>query len=162
MKTEQRTLRLQSLPENIHQVEQLVEDICDDYGLNQNYFGCINVALTEAFTNALEHGNKRDPEKTITIAFEKKSTGLTFNIKDEGQGFDYQRIPDVADDGKEKTFPGRGIFLIKSLSDDVNYVGKGNEIEIGFKISSIDFETAVDRIKKLQDYSKTTEKVLDS
>ncbi len=161
MKTEQRTLRLQSLPENIHQVEQLIEDICDDYNLNHSYLGCINVALTEAFTNALEHGNKRNPEKTITITFEKRSTGLTFSIKDEGEGFDYQSIPDVKDDGKEKTFPGRGIFLIKSLSDDVSFIGNGNEIEIGFKISSIDFETAVDRIKKLRDYSKTTEKVLD-
>jgi len=162
MKTEQRTLRLQSLPENIHQVEKLVEDICNDYNLNHNYFGCINVALTEAFTNALVHGNKNNPEKIITISFEKKSTGLTFNVKDEGQGFVYQTIPDVKDDGKEKTFPGKGIFLIKSLSDDVNFVGNGSEIEIGFKISSIDFETAVDRIKKLRDYSKTTEKVLDN
>ncbi len=162
MKTEQRTLRLQSLPESIHKVEQLVEDICEEYNLNNSYLGCINVALTEAFTNALMHGNKQDPEKIITITFEKKSTGLTFTVKDEGQGFDYQSIPDVKDDGKEKKFPGRGIFLIKSLSDDVNFVGNGNEIEIGFKISSIDFETAVDRIKKLKDYSKTTEKVLDN
>ncbi|MCD4665927.1 MAG: ATP-binding protein, partial [Bacteroidales bacterium] len=64
------------------------------------------------------------------------------------------------DDGKEKSFPGRGIFLIKTLADDVNFIGKGNEIEIGFKISSINFETAVDRIEKFKEYSETAQEVL--
>jgi hypothetical protein len=64
------------------------------------------------------------------------------------------------DDGQEKVFPGRGIFLIKTLSDDVKFVEPGNEIEIGFKISSINYETAVDRIKKLKDYSESAKKVI--
>ena len=57
-------------------------------------------------------------------------------------------------------FPGRGIFLIKTLADDVNYVGKGNELGIGFKISSINYETAVDRIKKFKDYTETAKKTV--
>ncbi len=160
MKQEQKKLRLKSLPESIHQLEGLIEDVCDDYNLNHNYLGCISVALTEAFNNALQHGNKNNPEKIISIDFEKTSTGLEFRIKDEGDGFDFKSIPDVKDDGKEKEFPGRGIFLIKTLADDVSFVGKGNEIGIGFKISSINYETAVDRIKKFKDYSESAKKVV--
>ncbi|MBM3434948.1 MAG: ATP-binding protein [Bacteroidetes bacterium] len=155
MKQEQQTLRLKSVPESIHQVEKLIEDICNFNNLNHNYLGCITVALTEAFSNALEHGNKNIPEKFITVNYEKSATGLSFSIKDEGNGFNYQTIPDLKDDGTEKVFPGRGIFLIKTLADDVRYIGSGNELEIGFKISSINYETAVDRIKKFKDYSNS-------
>jgi len=161
MRQEQKKLRLKSMPESIHQLEGLIEEICDDDNLNHNYLGCISVALTEAFNNALEHGNKNNPEKFISIDFQKTSTGLEFKIKDEGDGFDYKSIPDVKDDGKEKTFPGRGIFLIKTLADDVEFIGKGNEIEIGFKISSINYETAVDRLKKFKDYSESAKKVVE-
>lgn len=155
MKQEQQTLRLKSVPESIHQIEKLIEDICDSNNLNHNYLGCITVALTEAFSNALEHGNKNNPEKFITVNYEKSPTGLLFNITDEGTGFNYHNIPDLKDDGQEKVFPGRGIFLIKTLADDVKFSGSGNELEIGFKISSINFETAVDRMKKLKDYSNS-------
>jgi serine/threonine-protein kinase RsbW len=160
MRQEQKTLRLKSVPESIHEVERLIEEICDSNGLNQSYLGCISVALSEAFENALVHGNKRNPEKMIMITYEKTSSGLSFTIKDEGIGFNYQSIPEVKDDGQEKNFPGRGIFLIKTLSDNVSFVSPGNEIEIGFKISSINFETAVDRVKKLKDYSDSTSKVI--
>jgi serine/threonine-protein kinase RsbW len=160
MRQEQKSLRLKSLPQSINQVEKLIEEVCDDFDLNHNYFGCISVALTEAFNNALIHGNKNKPEKFIDINFEQGPNGLMFTVKDEGEGFDYKKIPDVKDDGKEKVFPGRGLFLIKTLSDDVNFNAKGNEIEIGFKISSINYETAVDRIKKFKDYSESAKKVL--
>jgi serine/threonine-protein kinase RsbW len=160
MKQEQKTLRLKSIPESIHQIERLIEEICDSNNLNHNYLGCITVALTEAFNNALEHGNKRNPEKFITVSFEKTSTGLMFNIKDEGEGFNFSNIPEIKDDGQEKIFPGRGIFLIKTLSDDVKFIEPGNELEIGFKTSSINFETAVDRVKKLKDYSESVNKVV--
>jgi serine/threonine-protein kinase RsbW len=159
MRQEQKTLRLKSKPESIHQIERLIEEVCDSNNLNHNYLGCITVALTEAFTNALDHGNKRDPEKFITVTFEKTSTGLMFKIKDEGEGFNFHNIPDVKDDGQEKVFPGRGIFLIKTLSDELRFIEPGNELEIGFKTSSINFETAVDRVKKLKDYSESAKKV---
>jgi serine/threonine-protein kinase RsbW len=160
MRQEQKTLRLKSVPESIHEVERLIEEICDSNNLNHSYLGCITVALTEAFTNALEHGNKRNPEKFITVNYDKTSTGLVFNVSDEGEGFNFHSIPEIKDDGQEKVFPGRGIFLIKTLSDNVKFVEPGNEIEIGFKISSINYETAVDRIKKLKDYSESAKKVI--
>lgn len=156
MRQEQKTLRLRSLPESIHQLEGLIEAICDDNNLNHNYLGCISVALTEAFNNALIHGNKEDQKKFITISYQKTSTGLSFSVEDEGKGFDYQNIPDLKEDGKEKVFPGRGVFLMKTLSDDLSFNKTGNRVELGFKISSINYETAVDRLKKFKEYSDSS------
>ena len=159
MRQEHKTLKIKSLQSNLYQVEHLIEEVCIDYNLEQNYLGCISVAVTEAFQNALIHGNKNNADKFIQIDFEKNSSGLHFRISDEGEGFDFAAIPDVKDDNTEKSFPGRGIFLIKSLADDVTFVGNGNILEIGFKISSINYETAVDRITKLKNYSDSKQKV---
>lgn len=153
MKQEQKTLRLKSIPESIHQVERLIEQVCDDNNLNHSYLGCISVVLTEAFDNALKHGNKNDPNKFIQVEFETTSTGLKFSITDEGCGFDYKKIPDNKDDGKDKVFPGKGILVIKLLADEVTFIEPGNRVELGFKTSAINFETSVDRLKKFQDYS---------
>ncbi|MCF8369060.1 MAG: ATP-binding protein [Bacteroidales bacterium] len=153
MKNEQKILSLRSVAESINQLEQMIEDVCDLYKLNHNYIGCVTVSLTEAFHNALIHGNKNVPEKKITIQMERSATGIAFSVRDEGEGFNPSIIPNVKDDGKEKTFPGRGLFLIKSLADDISFNEKGNEIKIGFRISSINIETSIDRMEKFKEYS---------
>lgn len=147
-----------SLPENIHQVEKFVEDICDEYNINNTYFGNILVALTEAVENAIVHGNNKNPEKNVEIIFVSKPEGLSFTIKDEGKGFDINQIPDPTDlNVNPDEQKGRGIFLIKSLADEVNFLKNGKGVEILFKISSINNEIAVDRINQLKNYSGTKE-----
>ncbi len=158
MKKKQRTLSLKSVPESFNQVEKLIEEICDEYNLNHNYLGCIITSVSEAFQNALAHGNKNVAEKLISISFKKMATGISFSIADEGEGFNYKDIPEVNDKAKELVFPGRGLFLIKSLSDDVTFNEKGNEISLGFKISSINIETTIDRVEKFQEYIKPSQK----
>ena len=95
MKNEQRTLRLNSEPQSLNKLEVLIQDVCDEYKLENTHFGCISVAVTEAFQNALVHGNKNDVSKQITISFEKTASGLNFSVEDEGPGFNYSGIPDV-------------------------------------------------------------------
>ncbi len=159
MKKEHATLRLRSVPESIHQLEALVEEVCDANNLNHTYLGCISVATTEAFQNALTHGNQNDPDKIITVDYQKTATGVTFTFTDQGSGFDHKAIPDIKDDGKERTFPGRGLFLIKSLSDNLTFNEKGNEVSIGFKTAGIDIETSIDRAQKFQVYKDSTQKI---
>lgn len=151
-------LVLASLPENIHKVEKFVEDICDEYNINNTYFGNILIVLTEAFGNAVTHGNGNDPDKQIQVIFEQKPEGLSFTVKDEGTGFDITKIPDPTDLNTDpEEAKGRGIFLIKSLADEIKYSDNGSTVEILFKISSINSEMALDRIKKLKEYSGVKE-----
>jgi serine/threonine-protein kinase RsbW len=160
MKKEHKTLRLKSVPESLHQLEVLIEEVCDANNLNSTYLGCISVATTEAFQNALTHGNHNDPEKIIVVDYEKTATGVSFRIADEGDGFDHGAIPDIKDDGKEKTFPGRGLFSILALSDSLSFNEKGNEISIGFKTAGIDIETSIDRAQKFKVYKDAAQKTV--
>lgn len=161
MKNEQRTLRLKSEPQSLSKLEVLIQNVCDEYNLNHTYFGCISVAVVEAFQNALEHGNQNDPNKEIHINFEKTPRGLNFSIEDEGLGFNYSEIADIKDDGKEKSFPGRGIFLIKSLCDQVEYNDAGNKITMGFKTAGINIETAIESQKNFNTVNQHSQKAIN-
>lgn len=147
-------LILPSLPENIHKVEKFVEDICDEFNINNTYFGNILVALTEAVENAMKHGNGNNPSKHVQIIFSSKPEGLSFIIKDEGNGFDLNTIPDPTDISVDADqVKGRGIFLIKNLADEVHFTENGSSVEVIFKISSINHELAVERMNLLKKYS---------
>ncbi|HPS45673.1 MAG TPA: ATP-binding protein [Bacteroidales bacterium] len=147
-------LIIPSLLDQMYQVEKFVEEICDEFNINNTYFGNIIVALTEAVENAIKHGNANNSSKKVEITFITKNEGLSFVVKDEGAGFNANTIPDPTDiNTKEEETKGRGIFLIKSLADEVNFLGKGNEVEIIFKIASINSEMAIERIQQLKKYS---------
>ncbi len=149
-------LTLDSTPENISSIERFVEEICDYYNINDTYFGNILIALTEAFKNALVHGNKNDPSRSIQLVFESKLKGLSFTITDEGSGFNPDNIPDPLDleiDPSIQT--GRGLFLIRSLSDKVEIKNEGRSIEMFFRISGIGHEAMKKRIGHFNEYFQT-------
>jgi serine/threonine-protein kinase RsbW len=93
-----------------------------DFGV---FFGFgITVAIDEALKNAIEHGNKNDAMKKVTFSYTVSNDVLTVNIRDEGDGFDYNNLPEVVVDEDS----GRGLLLIKNFMDDVSFNEKGNEI----------------------------------
>ncbi len=149
-------LSLDSRPENISSIERFVEEICDYYNINDTYFGNILIALTEAFRNSLIHGNLNDPSKMINVVFESKPKGLSFTINDEGEGFDPESVPDPLDlEISPDTKEGRGLFLIRSLSDKVNISDEGRSIEMFFRISGIGHEAMKKRISHFNKYYQT-------
>jgi serine/threonine-protein kinase RsbW len=138
---------------NLSQIEKFVEEICDLYYLNDSYFGNILVAVEEAVKNAIIHGNKSDINKKVILTYHTSSSGLTFRIEDEGEGFDYTNVADLLEcDESDVAKIGKGIFLIRSLADDVSYNDIGNSVEITFDISSMHRETTLSRINKLHQY----------
>lgn len=149
-------LSLESRPENISSIERFVEEICDYYNINDTYFGNILIALTEAFQNALVHGNQNNPSKMIQVVFESKPRGLSFTISDEGPGFDPESVPDPLDlDISPETESGRGIFLMRSLSDKMIVSDEGRSIELFFRISGIGHEAMKKRISHFNEYYQT-------
>jgi serine/threonine-protein kinase RsbW len=147
-------LTLESRPENISLVERFVEEICDYYNINDTYFGNILISLTEAFNNALIHGNQNDASRKINIVFESKPKGLSFIVSDEGAGYDPDEVPDPLDIEIE-TAAGRGLFLIRSLSDKTEIAKGGSSIEMFFRISGIGHEAMKKRITHFNEYFQT-------
>jgi len=144
---------------NVHKVEKFVEEISDLYHINNTYFGNLMIAVTEAVTNAIVHGNANDSSKQVRLEFTSDKKGLAFKVIDEGSGFDFKNLPNPLNgvNGEAENI-GRGIFLINSLADEVNFNESGNEIELIFKISSINQETSLDRVSQLKKYNTLSEK----
>lgn len=152
-------LIIKSKLSELNKLEAFVEQISDVYNVNSTYYSNILVALTEAVSNSIIHGNKEKENLKVQVVFESKNKGLFFSVKDEGPGFDFDNYPDPTDINiKDYENIGHGIYLMKSLSDTIEYNEEEKSVEIGFKISSINKELAVSRISALQEYFSTAEK----
>ncbi len=157
---ELKKLMIDSKLNNLYLAQQLVEEVCDEFNINNTYFGNISVAVMEAVKNAIIHGNKSSVDKQVTVYFARENASYIFVIKDKGEGFDYEDLPDPTD-VDNNAFTGTGIFLIKSLADKVEFKNNGNMIEISFFMNSINAALADDRANKLTAYrSNKTSKEL--
>lgn len=88
----------------------------------------IEIALTEALTNAMCHGNRMDGRKKVTVIGHINEHQATFTIADEGEGFDPTRVDDPTRDENVLRQGGRGLWLIHHLMDEVRYNEAANEI----------------------------------
>jgi len=130
-----RDFEFSSLPENLNIVESFVEQLRAELGLNDDIEANILVSLSEAVNNAIVHGNKMDPEKKVHMKMVKDEKLLTFSVEDEGNGFNPNEVTDpTAPENIDKP-TGRGIFLIRSLADSVEFFDEGRKIVITFLLN---------------------------
>lgn len=128
-------LDITSTSDNIRLVERLVEDVCDVFNVNEDSYGNILIAVTEAVNNAIYHGNKGNPDKRIKIGFESGEKNIKFSVADEGKGFDYDSLPDPTDPLNIDKPNGRGVFLMKNLADKVEFNNNGQEVLLTFNLN---------------------------
>ena len=128
-------LKIESSSDNIRLVERLIEDVCDVYNVNEDNYGNILIAVTEAVNNAIYHGNKGNPSLSVQIGFENQDKKITFSVCDEGQGFDYDSLPDPTDPNNIDKINGRGVFLMKHLADKVEFNQNGKEVLLTFNLN---------------------------
>lgn len=119
-------------------IEPLLYDLKDRYNIPDDRFYNLLIALTEAFNNAIIHGNKLNPEKIVELEIYCNNLELKIRVKDEGEGFDLSAIADPRSPENLLKENGRGIFLIKSLIDEAKFYPSknGSVIELLFKLSN--------------------------
>ena len=128
-------IQIPSLSENIRMIESFIDNAKDKFQLEDDIYGNIMIAVTEAVNNAIKHGNASDKEKNVHLSLSLNDGVIQFEIKDEGIGFDYNNLPDpTAPENLEKP-GGRGIFLMKNLSDEVTFRDEGRTVELNFYIN---------------------------
>ncbi len=127
-------IRFSSCFSNLSLVETYVERMKEDYNIADNLYGNMLLAVVEAVTNAIEHGNCKCDQKDVEFSVYKNSQTIKFKIKDEGQGFDPALVPDPTHPDNIEEPSGRGVFLIKKLADLVVFSDQGSTVEIDFKI----------------------------
>ena len=129
-------LSLASEIKSLHEVERLIDEVCTDYHINEDFYGNMLIAVTEAVNNAIVHGNKMNEKKSIEVVFEPTETEFMFQVMDQGSGFDYTNIPDPTSPENIEKPNGRGIFLMKNLADNITFHDNGKIVELRFKISA--------------------------
>ena len=125
-------LVLKSDLDDLRKVETVIDDLNAAADLGEEKYPNLLIAVTEAFNNAVLHGNKHDLTKKVTITAEAFSEGVVFKVADEGEGFDFDNLPDPTDPENLEKFNGRGVFLMNNLADAVEFNEIGNEVTLKF------------------------------
>lgn len=131
-------LVLTSNPKQVGKVEGFLEKVGKRAKLNETQFNKLLVAATEAVNNGIIHGNKRDPKKKVTLSCELVQLALIIRVQDEGPGVDPTTIPDPLAEENLMRENGRGVFLMKSLMDNVEFerVPEGSAVVMTLRLAS--------------------------
>ena len=112
-----------------------VVDVCNSVlskleagSFSQEDIFAVHLALEEAFTNAIQHGNKMDTEKQVKIDFSVGLEKVEVCVTDEGDGFDPEAVPDPRYGENLYRPEGRGLLLMRSFMDLVEFNERGNSV----------------------------------
>lgn len=115
-------------------VESFIESFVSHFQLSEELYGKVSLSVIEAVNNAIMSGNKQNPDKSVVVTAAKFEDKFQVTITDEGEGFDYNYIPDpTLSDNLEKD-AGRGLFLMKILSDELIFEKGGSKVTLVFKV----------------------------
>ncbi len=125
-------LKIKSISENLRWVEKFVDEISTDLSLTDEIYGNVLIATLEAANNAIVHGNKAQENKEVFILLTKEDSRIILRVQDEGDGFDFNNIPDPTAPENIEKINGRGVFLMKKLSDEIEFFDKGRIVQLTF------------------------------
>jgi len=112
-------------------VHELTEEILREAGFGDDDLYWLTVAVREAITNAVKHGNRMDPAKRVEAEFTVGAGELRVRVADRGEGFDIDSVPDPRLPENLLREKGRGIYYIRTFMDYVRYdilPGKGTTV----------------------------------
>lgn len=121
-------LTIKSDKTELFKVERFLSDLFSEYRLPKGNFNRSYLCISEAVLNAIEHGNGNDSNKNVLIRLGYAKGKIYIEIIDEGDGFNYKDLEDPTVRNNIKKESGRGIHIIKSLSDSIVYNKKGNSV----------------------------------
>lgn len=129
-----------SIPSNVLEIDlaivKILSAISQKIPLGEEDQWKLYTALYEAMINAVEHGNKFNVQKRVTIIYRIFATNwLAFKIRDDGPGFKPNSIPDPLAQENLLKPSGRGLFMIFKMMKKVRYNTSGNEITMYMQVS---------------------------
>ncbi len=128
-------LRLSSNPRVISKVETFLRGVNRILRLDEIQFNKLLVSTTEAVNNGIVHGNKMDPKKKVSVACEVNTSAVVVRVRDEGEGFDPKEVPNPVQKENLLRESGRGIFIMRTLMDHVNYFITPKGVEVVMRLN---------------------------
>lgn len=114
------TIRVPSDPEYLSDVDVFLEGTLRGFGTDESVVADIAISVSELVNNAMLHGNKSSGDKTVTVIIKRENDSVTVIVSDEGGGFDPTDIPDPLAEENLMHEVGRGLFIVRSLMDQVD------------------------------------------
>ena len=130
---------ISSALDNLDLIQTLTDCITNFMSFDEDSAHWIGMSVRESVTNAIQHGNKLDLSKTVDIRFEVMPDRLSISVKDQGNGFKADDIPNPLDADNLQKPSGRGIFYIRTFMDEVEFRSLsqgGMEVYMVKKVSS--------------------------
>jgi len=130
---------ISSALDNLDLIQTLTDCITNFMSFDEDSAHWIGMSVRESVTNAIQHGNKLDLSKTVDIRFEVMPDKLSISVKDQGNGFKADDIPNPLDAENLLKPSGRGIFYIRTFMDEVEFRSLsqgGMEVYMVKKVSS--------------------------
>ena len=118
---------------DVERVQQLVAAALQARGYDADALFAVRLCLEEALVNGFRHGNRFQPGLVVRFWATIGSDEATFEVEDEGEGFDPAGVPDPTADENLEIPSGRGIMLMRAYMSEVEYIGSGNRIRMVFR-----------------------------
>ncbi|CAN5764392.1 ATP-binding protein [soil metagenome] len=118
------TEKILNLPSEIESVEKAAseaEKFARESGCEDAELFAIDMAVRESVANAVKHGNKFDVEKKIDVTFSCSENGFEVTVRDYGEGFMVEDIPDPTNPENLLKANGRGILFMNNFMDEIEW-----------------------------------------
>ena len=122
MTLETSELSLPSRIDTIATAAAAVADFVGRSGISDDVAFVIDMAVREAVTNAVLHGNRQDDDKTVDITLKSSPDAVEISVHDQGPGFNPEAVPDPTVQENILKASGRGIFFMRSFMDEVDWL----------------------------------------
>jgi serine/threonine-protein kinase RsbW len=126
-----------SLPSRLESVEEAAlraSEFAKDCGFEDETLFAVDLAVRESVANAVKHGNKLEESKNVELRFADLAGGLEITVRDHGDGFAVDEIPDPTNPENLLKANGRGILFMKSFMDEVEW---GNHPDGGMVVKML-------------------------
>ena len=114
-------LTLPSRIETVAKAANAVADFVNRSGISQDVAFGIDMAVREAVTNAVVHGNEQDEQKAVELTLKSSPEAVEITVHDQGPGFNPEEVPDPTEDENILKTSGRGIFFMRTFMDEVTW-----------------------------------------
>ncbi len=129
-----KVISIPSVRSNIRIVEAFVLELNDALDLEESILDRIMISITEVVNNGIIHGNKSDPKKQVHLSCTCYDDHIDFSVRDEGGGFHPDDLPDPLDENNLLKEGGRGVLIIRSMMDVVEFRQAENGMEVFLSI----------------------------
>jgi serine/threonine-protein kinase RsbW len=126
-------LELANRREDLDRAQRRLIEAVEHQRYDRSSCFAIRLAVEEALSNALRHGNRNDPSKKVRLEYRVGPHSVVIDIRDEGGGFNPGDVPDPTRDENLELPSGRGLVLMRAYMTSVNFIPPGNHVHMEYQ-----------------------------